>query len=98
MSCAMEKQVTGVRYRFGGRQRHCNAVVIFGEASFGELELEFGEDVGSGQNRIRVLSDLARHLEEDAMDLGLFFIQQAHEFVVLLDGFERLNEDGLSAR
>ena len=31
------------------------------------------------------------------MDLGLFFIQQANEFVVLLDGFEGLDKDGLSA-
>ncbi len=31
------------------------------------------------------------------MNLGEFFIQQADQFVVLLDGFERLDEDGLSA-
>src|ERR1035441_203455 len=31
------------------------------------------------------------------MDLGLFFIEQPDEFVVLLDGFERLDEYGLSA-
>ncbi len=78
-------------------QAHRDAVVVFGEAGFGELEFEFGEDVGGGQNRIRVFADLARHFEQDAMDLGLFFIQQAHQFVVLLDGFERLDKDGLSA-
>src|SRR6266478_3845622 len=31
------------------------------------------------------------------MNLGLFFIEQAYQFVVLLDGFERLDKDGLSA-
>src|ERR1035441_5339119 len=31
------------------------------------------------------------------MDFGLFLIQQANQFVVLLDGFERLDKDGLSA-
>ena len=31
------------------------------------------------------------------MDLGLFFVQQANQFVVLLDGFQRLDKDGLSA-
>src|SRR6266446_2287374 len=97
MPCAMEEQATGVRYRFGGRQRNRDAVVVFGEAGFGELKFQFGEDVGSGQNRVGVFSNLARHLEEDAMNLGLFFIEQAHEFVVLLDGFERLDKDGLSA-
>src|SRR5260370_42537227 len=31
------------------------------------------------------------------MNLSLFFVQQADQFVVLLDGFERLDKDGLSA-
>ena len=31
------------------------------------------------------------------MNLGLLFVEQAHQFVVLLDGFEGLDEDGLSA-
>ena len=31
------------------------------------------------------------------MDFGLFIIEQADEVVVLLDGFERFHEDGLSA-
>ena len=31
------------------------------------------------------------------MDLGLFVIEQAHEFVVLLDRFQGLDEYGLSA-
>ena len=78
-------------------QAHRHAVVVFGEAGFGELEFEFGEDVGGGQNRIRVFADLARHFKQDAMDLALFFIQQAHQFVILLDGFERLDKHGLSA-
>jgi len=30
------------------------------------------------------------------MNLGLLFIEQADEFVVLLDGFERFDEYGLS--
>ncbi len=32
------------------------------------------------------------------MDLGLFFFEEADEFVVLLDGFERLDVDGLAGR
>ena len=31
------------------------------------------------------------------MDLGLFFVEQADELVILLDGFERLDENGLPA-
>src|SRR5260221_760389 len=107
MSCALEEQASSAR-RGGARtpvapqafariQADCYAVVIFGEAGFGELKFEFGEGIGGDQDCIRVLADLARHLEEDAMNLGLFFIQQADEFVVLLDWFERLEQEGLSA-
>src|SRR5208282_2439368 len=92
MPCAVEKQSS-----FARTQSYRDAVVVFGEAGFGELEFQFGEDVGSGQDRIRVFSDLARHFQQDAVNLGLFFIQQAHQFVVLLDGFERLDKHGLSA-
>ena len=31
------------------------------------------------------------------MDLGLLFIEEAHQFVVLFDGFKRLDEHGLAA-
>jgi hypothetical protein len=31
------------------------------------------------------------------MDLGLFFLEQPDQFVVLLDGFEWFHKDGLSA-
>src|SRR5208282_2012174 len=79
------------------RKAYGYTVVVFGEAGFGELEFQFGQDVGCGQNRIRVFADLACHLQEDAMNLGLFLIEQADQFVVLLDGFERLDEDRLSA-
>ena len=78
-------------------QSYGYAVVVFGEAGFGELEFEFGEDFSGGQDCLGVLANLSRHLQEDAMDLGLFFIQQADEFIVLLDGFERLDKHGLSA-
>src|SRR4029077_7293279 len=109
MSCAVKEQASIARL---GRtnasiptrilialgERHLYAVVVFGEAGFGELEFQFGQDVGSGQDRVGVLADFARHIEEDAMDLGLFFIEQTDKFVVLLDGFERLEKDRLAAR
>ena len=78
-------------------QAYRYAVVVLREARFRELKFQFGEDVGCGQDGLSVLSDLARHLEENAMDLRLFFIQQTDEFVVLLDRFEGLDEDCLSA-
>src|SRR5208283_2589311 len=90
MPCAMQNEPS-----LG--QSHRDAVVVFSEAGFGELEFQFGQDVGSHQNRVGIFSDLARHLQEYAMNLGLFFVEQADQFVVLLDGFERLDKDGLSA-
>ncbi len=44
-----------------------------------------------------MLADAAGHLEQNAMDLRLLFVEQAHQLVVLLDGLERLDEDGLAA-
>src|SRR5215469_7202175 len=45
-----------------------------------------------------MLADAARHFEQDAVDLGLLFVEQAHQVVVLLDGLDRLDEDRLAAR
>ncbi len=40
----------------------------------------------------------ARHGQEDAPGLGLFFFDQPHQLVVLLDGLERLQVNRLAAR
>ena len=32
------------------------------------------------------------------MNLGLLFLDQANQFIILLDGFQRLNEDRLAGR
>ncbi len=44
-----------------------------------------------------LLADPARHLEQDAVDLGLLFIEQPHQFVVLFDGLKRLDKYRLPA-
>ncbi len=41
-------------------------------------------------------ADLAGEGDEDAMNLGLLFFEEADQFVVLLDGFEGLDVDGLA--
>ena len=43
-----------------------------------------------------MLSDSLRHLQQNAVDFRLLFIQQPDKFIVLLDGFKRFDEDGLS--
>src|SRR5271167_5024078 len=43
-----------------------------------------------------VFADAAGHFEEDAMNLGELFVEQADEFVILLDGFQGFDVDGLA--
>ena len=44
-----------------------------------------------------MFSDLARHVKQDAMNLGQLFVEQADQFIILLDGFQRFDEYGLAA-
>ena len=46
----------------------------------------------------RLLADRARHRDQDAVDLRLLFIEQPDELVVLLDGLDRFDKDGLPTR
>src|SRR5277367_548323 len=48
-------------------------------------------------DRFGVFADAAGHFEEDAMNLGELFVEQADEFVILLDGFQGFDVDGLAA-
>ena len=61
------------------------------------MQFQLGERVGGGEDGGGVLSDPPGHFEQDAMDFGEFLIQQTNQFVILLDGFERFDEYGLSA-
>ena len=44
-----------------------------------------------------MLADLLRHLQQNAVNLSLFFIHQAHEFVVLLDCLQWFKKHSLPA-
>jgi len=58
-------------------QGYFYAVVVFGQTRFGELEFEVGKDFGGGFDGFGVLADLTRHLQKDAVDLGLFVVEEA---------------------
>src|SRR5579859_3160547 len=73
------------------------AVVVFGEAGLGELQFEFREGFQRGLNFAGLRTDMLCHFEQDAMDLRQLFFEQPHEFIVLLDCLEGLDEDGLAA-
>jgi hypothetical protein len=79
------------------RESDGNAVVLFREARLGKLQLQFAQHIHCSQDRIRVLPDSLRHLQQNAMNLRLLFLQQSHQLVVLLNSFERLNKHGLPA-
>src|SRR2546425_848944 len=80
----------------GQGNRH--AVVVFGETSFGELQFQFTQNFGHSADCVGVFADEMGHLQQDAMNLSLLFLQQSHELVILLNGFQRLDKDGLPAR
>ena len=73
------------------------ALVLFGEAGFGELQFQLAEDIDGDEDGLGLLAEAGGHFEEDAVDLALLVFEKADEFVVLLDGFEGLDEDGLAA-
>ena len=47
---------------------------------------------------MRIAGHLARKTNEDAMNFFLLFFNEANQFIVLFDCFQRLNVYGLSRR
>ena len=78
------------------RKGGADAVEGDGEAGAGEVGFDLGEDAGAEVDRRGVFAEGAGHGDEDAVNLGLLFVEEADEFVVLLDGFEGFDEDGLA--
>src|SRR5216683_6053976 len=80
------------------RKDGADAIQSGGEACASEVGVDFGEDAGAEVDCCSVFAKRTCHCDENAMNLGLLFIEQADELVVLLDGFERFDEYGLSGR
>jgi len=71
--------------------------VVFHAESGASLEGVYeGEDVGAGDERFGVCTHEAGEGDEDAVDFGLLFFEEADELVVLLDGFEGFDVNGLA--
>ena len=60
------------------------------------MGFDFGKDGGAELDCVGVLAECSRHGDEDAVDLRLFFVEEANKLVVLLDGFEGFHEYGLA--
>ena len=80
----------------GGREGGPETVKLLGEAGAGGERVEFGKTVSGSDEGVGMLADGAGHGDEDAVDLGLFFVEQAEELVVGLDGLHGLDEHGLA--
>src|SRR5579864_429229 len=108
MAGIVEKEA---RFRFAGQPKAAvptwfllaaaqfdfDAVVVFGESGFGELQFELGQNFDGGEDWLGLRADLLGHFDEDAMNLREFLFQEAHELVVLLDRLQRLDENCLAA-
>ena len=81
---------------WGVGERRAGALEVVGEAGAGEVGFYFGEDGGAEVDGVGELADGAGEGEEDAVDLGLLFVEEADELVVLLDGFEGFHKYSLS--
>src|SRR4029079_9283861 len=75
-----------------------NAVVIVGELRLGELQFEFSQDFLCRGDLNGLFSDPLSHFQQNSSYFSFLFLEQPHQFVVLLDGFERLDENRLAAR
>src|SRR6185312_8953258 len=78
--------------------RRRNAVVGSRKASAGQQTVNQRKHASPGDEALRVRPHLAREGDEDAMDFRLFLFDEAHQLVVLLDGFKRLDVNRLSRR
>jgi hypothetical protein len=76
-------------------KRGADAVERDGKASSSEVGFDLGKDAGTEVDCCSVLTECVGHGNENPVDLGLFFVEEANKFVILLNGFEWFDKDGL---
>src|SRR5438270_6888098 len=80
------------------REVRADAVQSDCEARTREVGFGFREDAGTEADCCGVFAKRAGHEDENAMNLGLLFIEEPNQLIVLLDGLKRFNKYGLSGR
>ena len=94
-----EQRMTGrFKAKKIGRNRRSHAVVIAGKAGAGLQAVNQSKHSSAVHQPMGIAAHLPGEGDKDAMNLSLLVFQQAHQFVVLLDGFERLHVDRLPRR
>ena len=74
-----------------GRHGGGHAVVVACEAGASLQAVDQGEHARAFHQRLGVAAHLAGEGDKDAVNLALLLFQQSDQFVVLLDGFQRLH-------
>jgi len=91
-----ERMAGGLKAQRVGTKDGRDAVEVAGEAGAGEQAVNQSEDASAIDEGLREGADLTRESNEDAVDFGLLFFEEADQFVVLLDGFKGFDEDCLA--
>jgi hypothetical protein len=66
--------------------------------AFAKIEIELCHHGQRLPDGFGVAAEAVRHFEQDAEDLARFLFAEPHQFVIEVDGFERLDEQRASAR
>ena len=77
------------------RKPGANAVVLRGKAGADDEGFDSGEDGGTGDEQVCLRGELRGDGEKDAVNLGQLVLKEANQVVVELDGFKRLQVNGL---
>ena len=80
------------------REDRADAVEVDWRSGRGRSGIRPRRGCGAEVDRVGVLAERAGHGDENAMNLGLLFIEETDQLVVLLDGVEGFDEDGLRRR
>ena len=77
------------------RNRRGHAIEAAGKAGAGLEAVNQRQDARAFDETVGAAAHLAGEGDKDAVNLGLLFFDEAHQLVVLLDGFQGLDVDGL---
>ena len=75
-----------------------HAPELLGEPPANHQRFHHRQNRGPVTDHVRLGPDLAGHRQEDAVDLRLLLLEEPDQFIVLLNGFQRLDVHGLPAR
>ena len=74
-----------------------DAIELDRKARLGEDQIQLRHNCQRLADGIGVAAQTVRHFEQDAVDFAGFLFAQPHQLVVEVDGFERLDEQGVPA-